>query len=202
MSDSNPYAELGINENASFEEVRSARDLLLASAQDEARQQEIEAAYDAVLMDRLRARKEGRIAVPDRIRYAENPPVSSVPNPRSSAQNRYPQWLTRSIYNPETKEVIRTTAIFGGLWVATVLAPVNINSVWFPVALLLTIFLINRNGKRFGIALLFALGSLVVGYGLAWLLFQIPTFGFGAFPNSISTLIILLFMGLASLILG
>jgi hypothetical protein len=202
MSNPNPYAELGVSEDASFEEVRSARDALLASAPDEARQQEIEAAYDAVLMDRLRARKEGRIAVPDRIRYAENMLSNPVSSYRSSAPRRYPQWLTRSIYSPTLQEVITAGAIFGGLWIASVLIPANINSVWVPLALFGSIFLINRRGKRFGMSVLFAVGTMVLGYGLAWLMFQIPVLQFGSFPNSISTLLILVLMGLASLILG
>ncbi|MCA6538857.1 MAG: CPP1-like family protein, partial [Pseudanabaena sp. M037S2SP2A07QC] len=69
MSEPTPYEKLGVNDEASFEEVRDARDRLLRENEgDESQQEIIEVAYDAILMDRLRARKEGKIAVPDRIR--------------------------------------------------------------------------------------------------------------------------------------
>ena len=52
MSDQNPYTRLDLPEDASFEEIQNARDRLIE--RDEQNRQDIEAAYDAILMDRLR----------------------------------------------------------------------------------------------------------------------------------------------------
>ena len=65
MSETNPYVQLGVSEEASFEEVQAARAQLLSQCQgDDRRTQAVEMAYDAILMDRLRQRQEGRIKVP------------------------------------------------------------------------------------------------------------------------------------------
>lgn len=91
MAEMSPYQVLGISEEASFEEIQSARARLLASlGADEQQQERVEQAYDAILMQRLRLRKEGKIAVPDRIRYAEQRAAHPEPElslPRPAAQN-------------------------------------------------------------------------------------------------------------------
>jgi len=202
MSNSDPYSELGVTESASFEEVRSARDRLLSDAEgDEARQQEIEAAYDAVLMDRLRARKEGRIAVPDRIRYPEKLPANPIANLRASGGAGAPSWLSRSLYNPSTREVLVSSAVFAGLWLAVLLIP-NAATTWLAISLLVCIYYINRNGRRFGMAVLFSFVALSLGLLLAFLLFQIPALGFASFPNSVSLLVTLLLMWFAATFLA
>ena len=75
MSDQNYYDTLGLDENSSFEEIQEAKERLIAQCEDDRKQKEaIEAAYDAILMERLRLRQEGKIKVPDRIRFAEEVP--------------------------------------------------------------------------------------------------------------------------------
>jgi DnaJ domain. len=202
MSNYDPYSELGVTESASFEEVRSARDRLLSDAEgDEARQQEIEAAYDAVLMDRLRARKEGRIAVPDRIRYPEKLPANPIANLRTSGGAGAPSWLSRSLYNPSTREMLVSSAVFAGLWLAVLLIP-NAATTWLAISLLVCIYGINRNGRRFGMAVLFSFCALSLGLLLAFLLFQIPALQFASFPNSVSLLVTLLLMWFAATFLA
>ena len=81
MSEQNVYYEtLGLTEASSFEEVQSAKARLVAECEDNPQKKEsIEAAYDAILMERLRLRQEGKIKVPDRIRFAEKQTKSAVP---------------------------------------------------------------------------------------------------------------------------
>jgi hypothetical protein len=202
MSNFDPYSELGVTESASFEEVRSARDRLLSDAEgDEVRQQQIEAAYDAVLMDRLRARKEGRIAVPDRIRYPEKLPSNPIANLRASASAGTPSWLSRSLYTPSTQEILISGAVFAGLWLATLLLP-NASTTWLAIALLVCIYYINRNGRRFGMAVLFTFLALSIGLLLAFVLYQIPALQFAGFPNSVSLLVTLLLMWFAATFLA
>ena len=58
MSDKNSYELLGITEASTFEEIQEARDRLVHQYIEEPKQQAaVEAAYDAILMERLRLRQ-------------------------------------------------------------------------------------------------------------------------------------------------
>jgi len=58
-----PYSLLGISADASFEDVQQARDRVVAGCGDDAiARARAEAAYDAVLMARLRDRQSGRVS--------------------------------------------------------------------------------------------------------------------------------------------
>ncbi|WP_017804012.1 CPP1-like family protein, partial [Nodularia spumigena] len=86
MSDQNPYEKLGVSEDASFDEIQDARNRQLEQYNGDAKSLElIEVAYDAILMDRLRMRQEGKIKVPERIRFPElrvQLPAKDSPTPR------------------------------------------------------------------------------------------------------------------------
>jgi len=72
MSDQSPYEKLGVSEDASFDEIQDVRNRLLEQhGGDGIVRDVIEAAYDAILMERLRMRQEGKIKVPERIRFPE-----------------------------------------------------------------------------------------------------------------------------------
>jgi len=59
MSDQSPYEKLGVSEDASFDEIQDARNRLFEQYSGDSKSVEIiEAAYDAILMDRLRMRQE------------------------------------------------------------------------------------------------------------------------------------------------
>ena len=62
-SSDDPFARLGLSRDASFDQVQAAkvRCLAEASGDDQARSK-IEAAYDAVLMARLRDRQQGQVS--------------------------------------------------------------------------------------------------------------------------------------------
>ena len=58
-----PYARLGLSAGASFEQVQSAKQRCLTDADDDPQARaKIEAAYDAVLMARLRDRQQGQLS--------------------------------------------------------------------------------------------------------------------------------------------
>ena len=58
-----PYSLLGVNPGDGFEDVQKARDRVVASCGDDAvARARVEAAYDAVLMARLRDRQSGRLS--------------------------------------------------------------------------------------------------------------------------------------------
>ncbi len=58
-----PYSLLGVNPGASFDDVQKARDRVVSSCGDDpVARARVEAAYDAVLMERLRDRQSGRLS--------------------------------------------------------------------------------------------------------------------------------------------
>jgi hypothetical protein len=60
---SSPYERLGIAPDASFDEVQAARDRRLEAVGDDPQARaRVEADYDAVLMERLRERQQGRVS--------------------------------------------------------------------------------------------------------------------------------------------
>jgi hypothetical protein len=165
MSETNPYVQLGVSEDASFEEVQVARAQLLSQCQgDERRTQTVEMAYDAILMDRLRQRQEGRIKVPERIRYAERNVVATAEknDTRTVVLPAWAENLRSFVDTPSAQDVALPALVYGGLgywaWAASTGAAL-------PVALgiVTSLYFINRKENRFGRAMLLTVLGLLVG---------------------------------------
>ena len=169
MNESN-YKTLGLDESSSFEEVQVARKRLLEECESNPQQKEaIEAAYDAILMERLRMRQEGKIKVPDRIRFAEKSAESSSSSPRVSLPApQPPSWLQDWLDTPSRDDILWSSVVFLGL---AALAWFLVNSaataLGFSVAA--TIFFLNRKERKFWRSFAFAAGGLLVGVLLGWL---------------------------------
>ncbi len=169
MSDLSAYEQLGVSEDASFDEIQEARNRLVAELSDDRKQAErIEAAYDAVLMDRLRLRQEGKIKVPDRIRFPEKttpPATKAVAAPARST----PAWLERFIDTPERADILYPAAINLGLSTLVLLFPSR-DGAALQVALAVSVgaclYFLNRKERKFGRSLLLTLVGLIVGLGL------------------------------------
>ncbi|MEH2326658.1 MAG: CPP1-like family protein [Nostoc sp.] len=166
MSDQNPYEKLGVSEEASFDEIQDARNRLFEQHSGDAKHLEvIEAAYDAILMDRLRMRQEGKIKVPERIRFPElrvqSPPKES-PTPREQS----PAWLQRMLDQPTPADIFLPGAWFLGLSSISVFYPEGGDQV-LQLALVVgvgaSIYFLNRKESKFGRAVLFTLVSLIIG---------------------------------------
>lgn len=164
MSEQNPYEQLGVSEEASFEEVQAARDrLVMAYSSDDKCRERIEAAYDAILMDRLRRRQQGKIKVPEVIRFAERraepPPNLSLPR-----VNQSPPWLQRLIDTPRGKDVLVPTALFaslGGLsfyWQSA-----DASALLLALGVGFSLYCLNRKERKLGRAALLTLAGLLVG---------------------------------------
>jgi hypothetical protein len=176
MSEQNPYERLGVNENSSFEEIQAAKQRLLQQYKDNAQVIEtIEASYDAVIMDRLRMRQEGRIKVPDRIRFPER--LSEVsPTPPPLAAKKSPSWLQQLVDTPSQKDLLWAAAVFLILSIIAIFAQNNRESVLpllMAVGVCANIYLVNRKEQRLGRAVLFTLGGLLLGMALATGLFSL-----------------------------
>lgn len=167
MSEQNPYQKLEVSKNASFEEIQSARDRLFASQDDEQARMEVEAAYDAILMDRLRQRQTGELEVPERIRYAEQlaEPPKKLTLPNLSKLGSSPAWLGRSLDRPSAKELGITSGVLGGLAALVCLSQANPNGSALILALGIgfNIYWINRKELKLGRAVLLTLLGIVMG---------------------------------------
>jgi len=160
MSERSPYEQLGVTQDASFEEIQAARHRLTQQySGDRNRVQEIETAYDAVLMDRLRLRQEGKIKVPEGIRFAERELPKTPPSFPAAPPQPAPAWLQRTMDTPSTRDILIPAGIFGALSLASIYSP----STALAVGAMASLYLLYRKENRFGRALLIAFLSLVVG---------------------------------------
>ncbi|NJO78599.1 MAG: molecular chaperone DnaJ [Cyanobacteria bacterium RM1_2_2] len=159
MSDKNAYERLGLDESASFDEIQEARNRLVQEHAGDRKQVEaIETAYDAILMDRLRMRQEGKIKVPDRIRFPERlvePPPEFAP----TSVNKTPDWLQRLIDTPSRGDILLPAAVFAG----TGLLSLSVPSMGLALGVGASLYFLNRKEHKFGRAFLLTLIGLVVG---------------------------------------
>jgi hypothetical protein len=203
MSDQSPYEKLGVSEDASFDEIQDVRNRLLEQHGGEGNVREvIEAAYDAILMERLRMRQEGKIKVPERIRFPEKR-VPSSPQTSQTLGQQSPAWLQRSIDQPTLTDVLLPGAWYLGLSATSVLYPGGSGQVLqlsLVVGVAIGVYFLNRKEGKFGRAVLFTLVSLIAGLIagglLAGLILPLPLITLTA--NQFSTLLTFILMWLVS----
>ena len=203
MSDQSPYEKLGVSEDASFDEIQDVRNRLLEQHGGEGNVREVvEAAYDAILMERLRMRQEGKIKVPERIRFPEKR-VPSSPQTSQTLGQQSPAWLKRSIDQPKLTDVLLPGAWYLGLSATSVLYPGGSGQVLqlsLVVGVAIGVYFLNRKEGKFGRAVLFTLVSLIAGLIagglLAGLILPLPLITLTA--NQFSTLLTFILMWLVS----
>ena len=203
MSDQSPYEKLGLSEDASFDEIQDVRNRLLEQHGGDGNVREvIEAAYDAILMERLRMRQEGKIKVPERIRFPEKR-VPSSPQTSQTLGQQSPAWLKRSIDQPKLTDVLLPGAWYLGLSATSVLYPGGSGQVLqlsLVVGVAIGVYFLNRKEGKFGRAVLFTLVSLIAGLIagglLAGLILPLPLITLTA--NQFSTLLTFILMWLVS----
>lgn len=166
MSEQNPYELLEVSEDASFEEIQTARDRLLQGVtEDEKHREQIEAAYDAILMDRLRRRQEGKIKVPERIRFAERL-AEAAPKSVASRPPQSPPWLQRLLDQPSPREIVIPgvlyTALAGGsLYVNT--SSDDTLALLLALGVGFNLYWLNRKEQKLGRAFLLTLAAFIIG---------------------------------------
>lgn len=164
MSDFNHYQQLGVDENASFDEIQQAKEQMLKQHSGDRKQLEaIEAAYDAILMDRLRLRQEGKIKVPDRIRFpeqtVESPPKLASPPPQQSSN-----WLQGFVDTPSRADILYPAGLFG---VASLLS-LSIPAQALGLGVAFSLYFLNRKEHKFLRAFLMTLAGLALGVLLGY----------------------------------
>lgn len=177
MSELNPYEKLGVSENASFEEIQKAKNNLTQQNQNNLPVKEsIEVAYDTIIMQRLRLRQEGKIKVPEQIRFPEqkapvNPFNKISANPTTE---KISNWVTDSLDQPNLKEVLVNGLIF--LTLITVGA-FNNNVQMLPLLLTIGVgasfFVLYRKDKLFWRSVGITFLSFVVSIFAGNLLFNL-----------------------------
>lgn len=193
MSEQNPYEQLGVTEDASFEEIQEAKTRLTKEYENDQRQVEaVEAAYDAVIMDRLRLRQEGKIKVPERIRFPERAkPAKPSTQPLNQANS--PAWLQRFLDTPSRNDLLISSGISLVLVVIT-LSSGDSASLSLGLGFAGSAYLLNRKEKRLGRSLLISLASLLIGVGLGSVLAPVVAAGMPAEQFTTLTALFLLWL--------
>ncbi len=194
MSDRSPYEQLGITEDAAFEEIQAARSRLVQEHSGDKKSMEmIEAAYDAILMERLKMRQEGKIRVPERIRFPEKltPPP---PNLVTTTINQSPAWLQRLLDQPSRTDLLWTSSVL--LISGAVAAYPGVQEAQLSLAMAFGVgfclFFLNKKENQFFRALLLTVMGLFVGIGLGALLFSwmtVPLTGMGLTSQQFASLV-------------
>lgn len=174
MSAQSPYEKLGVSEGATFEEIQTARSRLIEElAGDQRKISEIEAAYDSVLMERLRLRQEGKIKVPDRIRFPEKlvpPAQTESPAPKSQSG----QWLRSLIDQPSSTDIAIPGAAMTGLGALVYFYPQD--SVLQMAMALATggaLFFLYRKERKLGRSILLGVSGLLLGFAIGGVAFTL-----------------------------
>ncbi|NET49842.1 MAG: molecular chaperone DnaJ [Merismopedia sp. SIO2A8] len=179
MSDKNHYETLGLDIDASFEEIQSARSRLLKQHDGDRKQSEaVEMAYDSILMDRLRLRQEGKIKVPDRIRFPERP-SESAPQPLSISTQQAPMWAQSFLDNPSQNEVLWPAIAFSGVAILGLLAgsnggsagtsASNLPTIALTLGTIFSVYFLNRKENKFFRSVGLTFGGLILGVTLGTL---------------------------------
>lgn len=184
MSNQSHYQQLGITEDASFEEIQAAKERLKQkNSNDQKVIENIEAAYDAILMDRLRLRQEGKIKVPERIRFPERQTKKATESLTSEATNQGPVWLQKLIDTPSQADILWPTSIYVVLAAISIYFGINKSSNSELAVLQLTLavgvasclYFLNRKEKKFGRAVLLTVSALIFGLVLGGILSALAT---------------------------
>ncbi len=211
-----PYERLGVPQDASFELVQQARDERLAEVGDDPMaRSRIEAAYDAVLMDRLKERQQGRVSTAARSasQREDLPPPSrpvlpalpQLPRPRLAVGGGGPLKLP-ALELAEGRDRWLPLASIGGLLVLLLAVPAAPAELLVAVATVVCVVNLQRRNGRFPVAvgwslLLLCLGLLSGGLLLGALNGNLPL-GLPLSPVQVQSLPALLLLLLGSLLLA
>jgi hypothetical protein len=177
-----PYGLLGVTADASFEAVQSAKQNRLAEVGDDAlARARIEAAYDAVLMDRLKERQQGKVSTAARsasVRedkaVAPRPAATGLPAlPKLPALPRgqvLPRLSLPSLQWASGSDRWITLAVAGGLVLLLLLVPAASPELLLSLGALGAVTALQRRTRRFWPAVGWSFGLLITGLVLGALL--------------------------------
>ncbi len=172
-----PYQRLGISPDASFEEVQAAKQARLDEAGDDTMaRSRIEAAYDTLLMERLKQRQQGRVSTAARTASARE---QLAPPPPRLAMPALPQLPLPKVAAPSLSmpalELAEGSALnlalggFGVLLALLLLVPSASPEFLLALATALTVVCLQRRRRRFLAAVGWGFGLLTLGLVLGGL---------------------------------
>ena len=183
---SGPYALLGVQADASFEQVQSAKQERLAEVGDDPlARARIEAAYDAVLMERLKERQQGKVSTAARSASAREqtttttktgagpslPALPKLPSlPSLPAAGRLPRLSLPALSLLQGRDGL---GVLGGgavLLALLLLVPATSPELLLALGTLGTIAMLQRRNRRFWPAVGWSFALLVLGLLLGGLL--------------------------------
>ncbi len=174
MSQQSPYEQLGVAEDATFEEIQAAKQRVIAQLGDDRQLQDnIEAAYDAILMQRLKLRQQGKIKVPDGIRFPEKLPTVIPKFPSLTTANS-PSWLSDTFERPSQSQILTTSGVYTVLSGAALVPSIAYTGLPTLIAIGagFSLYFINQKQHRFKRALLGSFLALIVGTAISVLLVE------------------------------
>ena len=151
MSQQSPYEQLGVAEDASFEEIQAAKQRAVARfGNDRQLQENMESAYDAILMERLKLRQQGKIKVPEGIRFPEKTPTSVIPKFTPPSLANSPSWLADTFERPSQSEIFTTSGVYTVLGGASLIPAISNTGLPTLVALGtgFSLYFINQKQRR------------------------------------------------------
>jgi hypothetical protein len=173
MSEQNPYEQLGVTENSSFEEIQAAKKRIYEQyGNDQAVVERVEIAYDSIIMDRLRLRQEGKIKVPEKIRFPERNSEKSLKVPQINNDDNN-VWLQELIDTPSQGDILWPTGIFLTLSAIAVFSQnqgASIIPLLMALGFIANIYFLNRKEGRSGRAFLISFITLFTGIAIGTVL--------------------------------
>lgn len=174
-----PYSLLGIAPESSFEDVQAARQAKLeAVGDDPMARSRVETAYDAILMDRLKERQQGRVSsaarsasqketlpTPTRTPLAQLPQLPSLPLPRLGSGSKPGPSLSLSLATGRERWFPLIT--HGTLLVLVLVIPGASPESLLALGALATVINLQRRTGKFFPSVGWTLLLLAMGLGLA-----------------------------------
>lgn len=169
--DSSPYERLGVAPDAGFDAVQAAKLSRLAEVGDDPiARARIEAAYDAVLMERLKERQQGRVSTAAR---SASQREQATPPPKPAALPSLPQVSLPKLQAPSLSLPSLALAQGVGLWwplgtigaltLLALLLPQAPQELLLSLAMIACLVSLQRRGGRLLSAAGWSLGLLVLG---------------------------------------
>jgi len=213
-----PYALLGVSADASFEDVQQAKQARLVDVGDDPlARARVEAAYDAVLMGRLKERQQGKVSTAARSasvredKVATTKPasagLSSLPKlPALPRPGNLPQLNLPSLALEQGQSRWITLGVAAALIGLLVLVPAASPELLLALGTLAAVAALQRRNRRFWAAVGWSFGLLVLGLALGALLggalsAELPL-GLPLNPAQVKSLPALLLLALGALLIA
>jgi hypothetical protein len=154
-------------------------------------------------MDRLKLRQEGKIKVPDIIRFPERA-IEKPPSLPSINMSNSPAWMQQLLDTPSRNDILLPAGVFAALAGISAFSQDrtgSFSSLLLVIGVFITIYFINRKERKIGRAFLITLVALLLGVAVGTALgglLAASKLMFGLASEQIACLVAFLFFWIAS----